>query len=93
MSWSVHMHGKSDALVVKAATEFANIKYLKEPENTVKNSVASLVDQALRAQIPACAVKVSCSGSMSVSSQKDGPDSVTNALQIAIEPMHGFVFE
>ncbi len=93
MSWSVHLHGKSDALISKAAEEFEKIKYLKEPENMVKNAVGALVDQSLRAQIPACAVRIECLGSMSVSSQADAPDVVTSSLSVKVEPMHGFVFE
>ncbi len=91
MSWTISAIGKSDALAVKLAADFAAITYLTGPEVGVKDAAAVVVAAALNGQVPATAVKVSASGSQSAFTVKDGPTSYTNSLKIEIEPIYGFV--
>lgn len=91
MSWSVSAVGKSDAVAKKLASDFTLLSPCREPEESIKQAAAALLVVALAGQIPATAVKVTASGSMSVSSSKDAPDKVTNQLRIEIEPMWNFM--
>lgn len=90
MSWSLHKVGKSDKLPTIIAREVAQYN-LAEPENHVAAAAVVLITQALAANIPPSAVKVTAFGSQSRSSQKDGPDRVTNTLEIKIEQLGEFV--
>lgn len=90
MSWSIQKTGKSDKLGVVIAREIAMFS-LVEPEKQVAGAAAVLIASALAANIPATAVKVTAFGSQSTRSQKDGPDRVSNSLEIKIEQLGDFV--
>ena len=88
MSWSVSAIGKPTAVAAKLAAQFAGIKCM-EPEETIKNTVASAVAVALKAYPASYAVKVEASGSQSTDSSKP-PGEATNSLSVKIEPIWGF---
>ncbi|OHC35503.1 MAG: hypothetical protein A2Y50_09090 [Pseudomonadales bacterium RIFCSPLOWO2_12_59_9] len=87
MSWSVSAIGKPSAVAEKLASQFAAIKCM-EPEETIKNHVASAVAVALKAFPASYAVKVDASGSQSTSHAEPGVAS--NQLSVKIEPLWGF---
>lgn len=87
MSWSVSAVGKPSAVAVKLAAQFSGIKCM-EPEETIKNTVASAVAVALKAFPESSAVKVDAYGSQSTDAAK--PDFATNQLSVKIEPLWGF---
>jgi hypothetical protein len=89
MSWSIYKVGKSDKLATVIAREIASVN-LAEPENHVAAAATVLIAQALAANIPPSAVKVTAFGSQSKSGSKDGPDRVTNTLEIKIEQLGEF---
>lgn len=93
MSWSVQAVGKPAAVAEKLAADFAKIK-CSEPEETIKNSVASIIATSLAAYPAEFAVKVDACGSQSPSydaksSQLDGGQ--INNLTVKIEPLYGYV--
>jgi hypothetical protein len=90
MSWSIHKVGKSDKIPTALAREVAQYN-LAEPEASIAGAAVVLITQALAGNIPASAVKVTAFGSQSKSSQKDGPDSITNTLEIKIEQLGAFL--
>lgn len=88
MSWSVIRLGKPKAVQVKLAQDFANIK-CSEPEETIKNTVASAVNIALTVFPPNIVVKVEASGSQYAPDPKK-PDEMQNTLTVKLEPLYGF---
>jgi hypothetical protein len=87
MSWSVAAIGKSSAVRAAIANQFANGSKCAEPEETIRQAAAAVIDKALEAQAEATAVKVSASGSQSSS----GGIVTNNSLSIMVDPMWGFV--
>jgi hypothetical protein len=87
MSWSVTAIGKSSAVRASIAKQFATGSKCAEPEETIRQAVAVVIDKALEAQAEATAVKVSASGSQSSS----GGVVTNNSLSIIVDPMWGFV--
>lgn len=85
MSWSVARTGKTAAVAAKLAEDFASNKCV-EPEETIKNIVATAVATALGAFPPDTAVRVEAAGS-----QWGGPTQFQNSLSVKIEPIQGFV--
>lgn len=85
MSWSVSGVGRASALRDKVAKQFDGIN-CAEPEQTIKNKVAAIVDISLQAMRGDQAVKVSCSGSQYV----DGQGQI-NTVRVEVEPIYGFV--
>lgn len=90
MSWSLQKIGKSDKIPTVIAREVAQFN-LVEPEASIAGAAVVLITQALAGNIPASAVKVTAFGSQSKASQKDGPDRITNTLEIKIEQLGTFV--
>lgn len=86
MSWSVSAMGKPAAVATKLAADFARIK-CTEPEESIKNTVASAVATGLAAFPPNQAVSVEASGSQSSSN----PGEATNSLSVSLKPLWGFV--
>ena len=80
MSWGVSRQGNTAAVASKLAEDFAKIT-CSEPEETIKNTVASAIATALAAYTPDCPVNVEASGSQSV----DGASAV-NQLSVKIQP-------
>ena len=89
MSWSVSAIGKPAAVAAKLATDFKKIT-CSEPEETIKNGVASIVATSLAAFPADYAVRVEASGSQSCPDFK-APDEKTNQLTVKIEPIWGFL--
>lgn len=87
MSWSVSAIGKPTALAAKLAAELARIKCM-EPEETIKTTVASAIEVALKAFPESYTVKVDASGSQSTDAAKPGV--AVNQLKVSIEPLWGF---
>lgn len=90
MSWNVEAVGRPKAVAVKLAAEFARIT-CNEPEETIKNTVASAVATALAAFPDGSAVKVKAYGSQS--RQEGGSGDLplaVNSLSVSIEPLYGF---
>lgn len=90
MSWSVSAVGRASAVAAKLARDFSSIK-CSEPEETIKNTVASAIATALSAFPPGSSVQVSANGSQqSVEYGKDTPEKI-NQLTVSIAPLWGFV--
>lgn len=86
MSWSIMAAGKPKAVAVLIAGQFIRQK-CSEPEETIKQGVAKLLDVALQAFPPNAAVTVTASGSQS--SSTDG--NATNQVSVKLEPIYNFV--
>ena len=90
MSWSVSAIGKSAAVRSSVAEQFTK-NTCSEPEESVRQAAARLLDACLAAQDGVGAVKVIASGSqwaMRLAITKTG---VSNHLSIIVEPQHGFL--
>ena len=90
MSWSVSAIGKPAAVATKLAEDLKRITCM-EPEETIKNTVASAIASALDAFPPNSAVRVDASGSQSCPDSSKAPKEVSNQLSVKIEPIYGFV--
>jgi hypothetical protein len=90
MSWSVAAVGKAAAVKTEIARQFAVGSKCLEPEETVRQSAAVVMDAALAAQDPTMAVKASASGSMTFKNW-DNRTGGSNNLSISIEPLYGFI--
>ena len=86
MSWGLQKAGKGEALAKACAEAFASIT-CPEPEMSIKNGIAAVVDAAVRGS-PECAFKIEASGS-----QYTGVDgkALQNQARLVIEPLYGFV--
>lgn len=84
MSWSVSGSGKVSDVQKSIGEQFANITYLKEPENSIKVKVDEIVAAALAAFPPDRSVSITANGSQSLN-----PDTghATNSLYIRLEPI------
>jgi FlaG/FlaF family flagellin (archaellin) len=89
MSWGIGYVGKAPAVRTQCATEFAN-NPCAEPEETVRQAAAAVIDAALASQDASNVVRVAASGSQSFKNYTD-QTGVTNSLSITIEPLYGFL--
>jgi hypothetical protein len=89
MSWSVSAVGKANAVRQEIAKQFSTQTTCAEPEESVRQATAGLMDAALAAQGD-IAVKAHANGSMSFKdwNTKSGP---SNSVSVSIEPIHGFL--
>lgn len=93
MSWSVSAVGKASAVAAKIAKDIA-ATHCSEPEETIKNSVGSIIATTLAAYPDTYAVSVTASGSQGAGYSPDKPGVAAgqvNTLQVTISPMYGFV--
>jgi hypothetical protein len=90
MSWSISAIGKPAAVAAKLAAEFAK-NSCSEPEESIRQSVATIVATSLRAFPPDHAVRVEASGSQSCPDFSKAPNEKTNNLSVSIMPIWGFV--
>jgi hypothetical protein len=93
MSWSISVVGKAGAVATKVTEQLTRIK-CSEPEETIKNSVGSILITALAAYPGNSAVSVSASGSQGSAYDSEGkpvPGSHVNSLSVALTPLYGFV--
>jgi hypothetical protein len=90
MSWSVSAVGKAKAVRAEIARQFASGTASAEPEESVRQAAAGLMDAALAAQGDDIAVRANANGSMSFKdwNSKTNP---SNSLSVTIEPIAGFV--
>lgn len=90
MSWSVGTIGKAEAVRKTIADQFSRSGACAEPEETIRQTAAALIDKALESTDPSFVVEVNASGSQSYKdwTAKTG---VSNYLSITIQPKHGFV--
>jgi hypothetical protein len=88
MSWSVGgTIGKAPAVRAAIAKQFEQGSKCSEPEETIRQAAAKVIDAALAGQDPSKVVEVNASGSMSMNSGKvDG-----NSLTIQVTPKWGFL--
>jgi len=88
MSWSIGtVFGRAPAVAEKVAKQFADASKCAEPEETIRQAAAHMIDAALAGQDPSQVVEVSASGSMSTNNGKV----TSNSLQIAVSPKWGFI--
>lgn len=89
MSWSISALGRAGAVRKSIADQFSR-NTCAEPEETVRQNAAKLLDEALAAQDESQPVEVSASGSQSYKdwTAKTG---VSNQLTMQVRPLHGFV--
>ncbi len=93
MSWSVSGVGRAAAVAQKLQKDCAAIK-CTEPEETIKNSVATIIATALAAYPEGSAVSVSAMGSQSPGYDPANLGAVlgmVNSLSVSISPLYGFV--
>ncbi len=86
MSWSVLAIGKAPAVRAEIAKQFANASKCVEPEETLRQGAAQLIDASLEAQASHSDVRVAASGSQ----YSDYPSAyplkgLKNQLTIAID--------
>lgn len=93
MSWSVSAVGRPPAVAAVIETQFA-ASSCSEPEETVRQAARKVIAEALAAQRPDSAVKVSASGSQQSSYNQESKSwgaPYQNSLEIKVEPLYGFV--
>jgi hypothetical protein len=86
MSWSVSAIGKPTAVAAKLADAFTK-NPCAEPEETIRQGVASAIAVALKSFDGTMAVRVDASGSQSTNNGVP----TSNQLSVKIEPIYGFV--
>jgi hypothetical protein len=91
MSWSVVAIGKARAVRIEIAGQFARGSKCSEPEETIRQSAAELIDRALSSTSEIFAVKVTANGSQGFKDYSKPENGVHNNLNIGIEVQHGFV--
>ena len=89
MSWSVASQGRAGAVADQIREQFSRIT-CAEPEETIKNGVAAAIGKALEAFPQNMAVRVNANGSQGCPDFNKPAESY-HSLNVAIEPMHGFV--
>jgi hypothetical protein len=88
MSWSLNVVGKVAAVRKNAQQALANITCI-EPEETIKNAVGRIIDDALCAFPSNVAVQITAGGSQYKPDQhKEG---IINSVSLEIKPLYGFV--
>lgn len=89
MSWSVNAIGKPAAVAAKLAKDFANV-HCAEPEESIKNAVASAIAAGLAVFPPNMAVQVVASGSQ-YAPDSSKPTEFQNNLNVKMDPLYGFI--
>lgn len=88
MSWVVSAVGRTPAVLLEIAKQFANGSKCTEPEEGVRQAAAQLLGAAIGAQDPSVIIRVGASGSQSIDYKTNA---VRNSLNISVEPLYGFV--
>jgi hypothetical protein len=91
MSWSVAAIGKAKAVRAEIAGQFARGGKCTEPEETIRQNAATVIDHALESTSEMFVVSVSASGSQGFKDYSKPENGVHNNLRITIEVQHGFV--
>jgi hypothetical protein len=90
MSWSVGRTGRAGAVAKALAEDFARIKCV-DPEETVKNGIATAVAAALAAFPAGEVVQVSASGSQHDAIYNAPESGKINSLSVMITPIYNFL--
>lgn len=90
MSWSVTVFGRVEKVRAAIADQFKTSSGCAEPEESVRQSAAKLIDDSLAAQDQQFAIEVSASGSQSFKDWQ-AKTGVSNQLTITIQPKYNFV--
>jgi hypothetical protein len=90
MSWSVSAIGRVPAVRAAIAKQFADGGKCVEPEESIRQAAAKVLDSVIVAQDPTNVVKVTASGSQSFKDYgtKTG---IGNGLTIVVEPIFWFL--
>jgi len=91
MSWSVSAVGKPSAVRDAIAKQFTNSGKCSEPEESIRQAAAAIIDKALEAQGDKVALNVSASGSQSADYSTAPPTVTSNSLKISVDVIYGFV--
>ena len=91
MSWSVAAIGKSDAVKKDIAAQFVRGGKCVEPEESIRQEVAKIINTAVGSIHNSFVVKVAASGSQGYKNYNKPEDGVYNVLNISVEVVHGFV--
>lgn len=91
MSWSVGAVGKPSAVRGAIAKQFTNGGKCSEPEESIRQAAAAIIDKALEAQGDKVALNVSASGSQNSDYSTAPPTVTSNNLKISIDVIYGFV--
>lgn len=89
MSWSVSAVGKATAVRKSIADQFTR-NTCAEPEETVRQTAAKLLDAALAAQDDNQPVEVTASGSQGFKDW-NAKTGVSNQLTMNVRPIYGYV--
>jgi hypothetical protein len=88
MSWGIgSFFGRAPSVREQVVKAFTNQGKCAEPEETIKQVAAQIIDAALAGQDPGQVVEVSASGSMHTT----GGKVTSNTLNIAVTPRYGFL--
>ena len=90
MSWSVSAVGKPPAVRASIAERFTRNK-CSEPEESIRQAAAAIIDKAIEAQGDKVALQVDASGSQSADYSTQPPTVGSNTLHIKLQPIYGFV--
>jgi hypothetical protein len=91
MSWGVSAIGKAGAVRASIAGQFSRGGKCVEPEETIRQAAAKIIDTALESISSIYVVKVSASGSQGFKDYSKPENGVHNNLGIFVEVQHGFV--
>lgn len=91
MSWSVSAVGKPPAVRASIAKQFTNGPKCSEPEESIRQAAAAIIDKALAEQGDKVAINVSASGSQSADYSTTPPTVTSNSLKISVDVIYGFV--
>jgi len=86
MSWSVSAFGKARAVEQAIEKQFTNSGICREPEETIRQAVRSIIKTSLAPLHESCVVRVEGSGSMWNPSGGD-----INSVSLRIQPEQGFI--
>jgi len=91
MSWSVAAIGKAPAVRKEIAAQFVRGGKCAEPEESLRQGTAQLLDSVLAATHDATVVQVSASGSQSNKGYQHPELGTTHSLSISVVPQYSFV--
>ena len=91
MSWSVAALGKAEAVRKDIAAQFTRGSKCVEPEESIRQAAAGILDKAIGNQANVYVVKATASGSQGYVDYSSPEKGVYNSLSLNVEVMHGFV--
>ena len=91
MSWSVSAIGKAAAVKKEIADQFTKGGKCVEPEESIRQAAAQIIDQAVGSIHESYVVQVSAGGSQGYKNYSKPEDGLFNSLNIDIRVQHGFI--